>query len=334
MTVDPSHVLEVVEKAYDLDADEPSWLASTLGGLLPMLDHGMGAAAFYLDAFAPVRPRAWGHTVAGAVPVPLTEVRDRQVTLPADLERRAYMNGPLLLSREHLTREDWAQYEPLLDQFPGARDSVAVVALDAEGRGASFTALLPDVADFSRGARRQLVLLSAHLATAARLRRSLGAEEARFEPGGRLVHAAGRAEGRSAQEALREAVRFLDHSRSRRGRSDPEAALEGWQALVAGRWSLVDTFDHDGRRYWVAHENEPDAPDPRGLTRRERQVLTLRALGHGQKQIGYELGIKRSTAATHLQAARRKLDGLGDDMLAERFLELLETPPDEPEPAR
>ncbi|MEO0606292.1 MAG: hypothetical protein AAF211_32990, partial [Myxococcota bacterium] len=101
MTVDPSHVLEVVERAYDLDLDDPSWLDATLRGLLPMLDHGLGAAAFYLEAFAPDRPRAWGHTVAGNKPVPLREVRERQVSLPADLERRAYMNGPLLLCREH-----------------------------------------------------------------------------------------------------------------------------------------------------------------------------------------------------------------------------------------
>jgi len=76
---------------------------------------------------------------------------------------------------------------------------------------------------------------------------------------------------------------------------------------VARRWSLVDRFDSDGRRFLVARRNEPDVRDPRALSPRERQVAAFAALGHSNKLIAYTLGLSASTIATHLAAAMRKL---------------------------
>jgi len=44
-----------------------------------------------------------------------------------------------------------------------------------------------------------------------------------------------------------------------------------------------------------------------GLTLRERQVVGFASLGHSNKLIAYELGLKPSTIATHLSAAAKKL---------------------------
>jgi len=57
------------------------------------------------------------------------------------------------------------------------------------------------------------------------------------------------------------------------------AAMENWRGLVDGRWSLVDRFDSDGKRFVVAVKNDPEARDPRGLSRREQQVSELVGLG-------------------------------------------------------
>jgi DNA-binding CsgD family transcriptional regulator len=93
-------------------------------------------------------------------------------------------------------------------------------------------------------------------------------------------------------------------------RRGSRAGRELWRALVAARWSLVDHFDADGRRYYVAHRNDPGVADPRALTPRERHVVALAALGRADKLIAYELGLSRSAVAFYLGAARRKL-GVG-----------------------
>ena len=86
-------------------------------------------------------------------------------------------------------------------------------------------------------------------------------------------------------------------------------ALESWRALTGGRWSLVDQFDHDGKRYIVAYKNAPAAPTSAvaSLTEREAQVLGYLAQGHSNKLIGYELGLAPSTVAMHLGTAAGKL---------------------------
>lgn len=86
--------------------------------------------------------------------------------------------------------------------------------------------------------------------------------------------------------------------------------MEAWSALVSGRWSLIEHFESDGRRYLLARPNEICVVDPRALTERERTVAELASLGKSNELISYELGIASSTVANHLAAAARKL-GVG-----------------------
>src|SRR5205085_4095883 len=121
---------------------------------------------------------------------------------------------------------------------------------------------------------------SKHVAAGLRLRSALGElrAEAVLDPTGRAHDASG--EACSMRETLRDAVRARERARgSIRHRSGHEA-LELWRALVAGRWSLVDRFESDGRRYVVAMRNEPCSPDPRGLTAREQTIAEYLALGY------------------------------------------------------
>jgi DNA-binding CsgD family transcriptional regulator len=77
--------------------------------------------------------------------------------------------------------------------------------------------------------------------------------------------------------------------------------------------SLIDAIQPDrisgpyGKRFLLAHRNDPATPDLRGLSPRERQVLAYFAFGHSDKAIAYELGLAPSTIATHLAHARAKL---------------------------
>ncbi len=122
------------------------------------------------------------------------------------------------------------------------------------------------------------------------------------------------------------APRRAGRSRRRRGarprsaRDDPShGAREGaraletradaaplWPELVAGRWTLVDSFDHDGRRYVVAWRNPPDAPRTR-LSPRAQEVLSRTARGEPTKVIAAALGVGEPVVSTTLHAAMKAL---------------------------
>lgn len=120
---------------------------------------------------------------------------------------------------------------------------------------------------------------------------------ARAEPTG--GHAVGR-------DAIRDAVLAIERGRGgeRPGVHDRATV---WFALVGGRWSVVDHFERDGRRYFVAQQNEPAEVHVRALSAREHAIAHLVAVGSPNKFIAYSLGLAISTIATHLAAAKRKL---------------------------
>lgn len=123
----------------------------------------------------------------------------------------------------------------------------------------------------------------------------------------RVADAAGRARTKSAANAVRNAAVRVDRARGGLRKHDPQEALETWHGLSRGRWTLVDWFDTDSRRYVLAIPNPPDLEDPRALTERENQVVTYAILGDTHKLIGYRLGISRSTVTKALRTAMRKL---------------------------
>jgi DNA-binding NarL/FixJ family response regulator len=152
--------------------------------------------------------------------------------------------------------------------------------------------------------------IAAHLAAAVRLRREVGHTrpvEAVLSPSGRLEHAESPAQGADVRAALTDGAVRIDRARGSLRRRDPEEAVEIWRALVAGRWSLVDHFDHDGRRFLLARRNEPSGGTLAGLTAQEHEVLALAALGHTNKLIAYQLGLSPSAVAMRLSRVARTL---------------------------
>jgi DNA-binding CsgD family transcriptional regulator len=103
-------------------------------------------------------------------------------------------------------------------------------------------------------------------------------------------------------EILRGAV---EHAR-KRARSDAEA-LSLWQGLIDGRWSLVEQFESDGRRYYVAVRNSTDAAKIQALTRREAEVAAYVASGTTTKVTAFALGLDEVTVRGYLRTAMTKL---------------------------
>jgi DNA-binding CsgD family transcriptional regulator len=169
--------------------------------------------------------------------------------------------------------------------------------------------------------------IAAHLAAAYRIRRKLAGRdvdpprdgEAVLRPDGHIEHAEGLARDRDARDALRDATLQLDRCRSSRGRRDVSACIDARTALVSARWSLLDHFESDGRRYVVAACNEPEIPTAAELSAREAQVLSYAALGQHNKLIAYNLGLSASTVRVLLHRAAAKLGAKGRTGAVEIF---------------
>lgn len=173
-------------------------------------------------------------------------------------------------------------------------------------------------------------MVGAHVAAGHRLRRAMVAAEsstglprdaeAVIDPTRlQLTDAAGLAQNKEAANALREAAVQIDRARGKTRKSDPAAAIEMWKGLTEGRWSLVDWFDSDDRRFMLALPNAPRAIDPRGLSERESLVATYAIHGDSAKLIGYRLGISKATVSSVLKRVMRKLGVKTRPQLIERF---------------
>ncbi len=209
----------------------------------------------------------------------------------------------------------------MLEHF-GCKDMLGVMSIDPGGSVLGLTIPLPQVHLLSRRERGQWDRLAAHLAAGHRLqRRQLEAtrgpaaeadtsdlSDAILRVDGRMEHATASAKTAGAQASLRDAAIAMDRARSSLRCDDPDEALSIWRALVSGRWSLVDKFDSDGRRYLVAHRNDPRTRALTALTERERLVTGYLALGHSNKRIAYELGLSQSAVS---EVAQRSLAKLG-----------------------
>jgi DNA-binding CsgD family transcriptional regulator len=131
--------------------------------------------------------------------------------------------------------------------------------------------------------------------------------EAVLSSSGKIHDARGPARSQSSLDVLRRAAINHEKARGALRKRDPEEALSLWHGLVAGRWSLVDSFESDGRRFLVARENSPRLARRLALTPTELRVVQLVAVGHANKLVAYELGLSTCSVAMHLRRAMAKL---------------------------
>ncbi len=309
-------LLHVIEAAQALDGHADEWLQTLTQTIGELLDDGHGAYGHFVDASDPERLRLGRIFQYKGAAVHVRVLESTNAALPADIVERTYRAPVAICSAsERVGVKRWTALTSG-HAISSVRDFACVLALDARGIGCAVGAPLDHVKRFSPKAKRAWARVTAHVVAMQRLRARLAASagsaavrdgEAVLSPDARVEHAEGLAKEPSARALLREAAIARERARVGKRRRETDDALEMWQALVAGRWSIVDRFDHDGRRFLVAHENEPQAIGPRKLTVRERQVAMLAAMGHSNKLIAYELGLGAGSVAGYLRAAMRKL---------------------------
>jgi DNA-binding NarL/FixJ family response regulator len=77
---------------------------------------------------------------------------------------------------------------------------------------------------------------------------------------------------------------------------------------VNGHWSLIDHFDTDGKRFFVAIKNDPAHPDPRRLAQGERHVAEYIGMRYTTKEIAHILGISAGAVTNAASRIQMKLD--------------------------
>jgi DNA-binding CsgD family transcriptional regulator len=316
--------------------DDRAWLRGILEAARRELDEGFGVFGYVLDARDFAAVRASSPVLVGGPPgaAEVLAQIDEALRLAPEEQRALGILGPpetaeQLYARTHavvtassmLGRARFLSLPAVrrwLHPF-GIADLLAVKTVDVDRRGIVLAAALARTSTPSRSRAIAWSRIAAHLAAAVRLRRRASAPlgegvasplesaEAIFDADLSLAHVEGEAREAGALEALRHAAASIVRARGRLRREDPEGAVAIWPSLVEGKWTLLDFFDRDGKRFLVARRNEPCVEARLALTARERQVAAHAAIGHGVRLIAYELGLAPATVCEQLASAMEKL---------------------------
>jgi DNA-binding CsgD family transcriptional regulator len=249
--------------------------------------------------------------------LPPSYVRGTFGRYPCSLASQAGGKRERALTQRHMTTHGESEW----------RDVFVLNGRDPTDRGLWIGVPLERRLDLPADVLACWTMVAVHLAASLRLRErlagatlSLERAEAVIEPRGAIAHARGPATTKEARRALSESVRALEKLRTgsyKRSRARP---LDAWKGLVNARWTLVDQFESDGRRFLIAECNDVPSRDVSRLTDRERQVVAFASLGHTNKLIAYELGISQSTVAVFLHRAARRLRVATRGELIAKFL--------------
>lgn len=306
-------VLRVVEQAYDVEIATAPWLESIRRAAEGAFEDHVAVQAYTFDVSVQGAFRV-NHIASEPFWAELLQ-RAHTHAEPATI-RSIYLGGTVRNVRQILAgREDDPGYRECVRS--GIKEITLSLGMDPGGRGCALVFLQQEARRLTRGTRQALERISAHLASARRLRGSLDAgvssdqlihdADAVLSGDGVVLHAERDARDPEARRALRDAARRMDRARCQNQGTTPDEALGLWRALVDGRWSLIERFESDGRRILVARRNPHPTCKHRALNEQEEKVVALLALGHSMKLCAYELGRAESTTSEIARSALRKM---------------------------
>lgn len=319
-------ILDLVEAAYDAQNGPAHWRDRVLHAGVRLVPDARSGTWFEYDwHFIPeglAFDRCHHETVTGPDPARETWLAARQRIDPSILARLFGRNLAGTSSGATGARggdpasiPQWRE----LWKAPVA-DSLGIVTASPEGTGACLSVGLPSLRRLSKREVALLTRIAVHLGAGHRLATAATAShpdraDAVLSPRGKLLHAENEAKQRRG--ALDDGWRR--RTEARKSRDDADYAMTVWRGLIAGRWSLVDHFDTDGKRLVLAMRNAPSIEPMGALSEREKQVTALAAMGHRDKEIAYSLGLSSSAVAAALRRARAKLRASSRAALAAKW---------------
>jgi DNA-binding CsgD family transcriptional regulator len=306
-------LLSIIEAAYDLERSDAAWVDGLLAAAGPLLDGGMGIGGYFFDA-STTPMRTWAHSTRAGLDLQLLLLGC--ATFTDDYRRANWLTRRFGTLHQFPDAVDHVAAEAIF-AATGIRDVVAVNALDPTGLGFWIAAPQPKLRPLGPEDEDRWSRVVAHVSAAVRLRARLARvsavadptkhADAVLSPSGKIEDAQGDAATLAARNALREAARAIEKARGPVRKRDLDGALGEWRTLVRSRWTLVDHFESDGRRYVLAHTNIAAPAAPPELSAREREVLERAILGRENKLIAYELGLAASTVRVLMRRAAGKL---------------------------
>jgi DNA-binding CsgD family transcriptional regulator len=336
MRASTGHVLRIIESAYRVHVPDAEWLNDVADASRPLIDSGFGVCAFEFRHLAGGAPKIVQTRMMG---IPEEAVRLYPLvfrSMAPDAQARPFAQGPCTTTSQMMGMRG----RKFKDNTPipvehreglrrlGMHDSLWITAAEPSGWGCGLHAARSRIGWASQATSALWARVCAHLSAATRLRRlatpvdptTFGAE-AIFSSNAHVDHAEGPACNSEVLRGLRHAVLELEKLRAGSRMPDAYTALKSWKGLVAGRWSLLDRFDSDGRRYIIARANEPRPLGVEGLTLRERQIVGYAALGHDNKTIAYDLGIAHGTVRVLVARAASRFQVHSRKALIEAYIE-------------
>jgi DNA-binding CsgD family transcriptional regulator len=305
-------VIAPLEAAFQLDdADEATWLRRVTDAMVPWFDQGLGTHAWL------IRPEPLGGATLDSIisfdaPTHTVEgLQSMHAEAGPEDQAVAYPSSPGLHSLGTLFGPDRYFSSPVLRRWIHARKVVdaGAVHIALGDRRLIVGATLREIATFPRVVARFAARLGRRITNAYAFRKALEAKElpaAILTRDGKVVHASAGGTPKSARERLRGAVIAREKARGPLRRRDPTLAFDLFEGITAGRFTIADRFESDGRRYMVAYENSPELAALRALTGREAEILRRAVEGEPVKRIASDLDMSPSTAASYLAAIRKK----------------------------
>jgi DNA-binding CsgD family transcriptional regulator len=305
---------EFLKATYDVEVPVEVWLERPLPHLLRLC--GVDTDTWALAATYRITPEGSlafatvsGLGLTDSVLRAFADVADRS---PPEWVNNTYRRMPYALATEVALPNQQPVFDRLFREV-GSRDILIVNGVDPDGAGVLLSFGVPREARLSRRLPARVRQLAAHVRTAHRCRLRLKTEgastafdgaEAVFDDAG-APRFCSDAVGTRARDALRTAT--VEFSRMQvDGATDCLARTP----RVGVRWTLLDAFTADGKRFVVARENLAAVSGLALLSERERQVVAALSVGQSTKEVAYDLGISASTARVLLSRALAKL-GIG-----------------------
>jgi DNA-binding CsgD family transcriptional regulator len=312
--------VRVIESAYAPAADDEAWCRSLFDALRPAFVCPLGVG-FY--AFEP-------HLGTEVVATPLAVCEGLAAEFPGDIHTLVPPGDPALnlffrppslaITHTEMTVHLSKAAADFLAEFRRRHrfgDAVGLVGHPEPGVIVTLAVAVDRPTKLTRHERRLLAQLTLHLESAYRLRKRPEQIEGILASDGTILHWQGDASDRAVFPAL---VQRVESSRARAGRLAP-TAIDLWEALAAGRLSIVERVE-GSRRHYVLLENTPSGRLHRALTKREVEVVRMAARGLPVKLIAYGLGLSSPTVSNALRNAAAKL-GLASRLDLVRVASLL-----------
>lgn len=307
-------VIRPLDVAFSLDdLTEDAWFARVADALMPLFDQGRGKWA-WINRIHRSKPDVLDKILhIEASPREVAGVEGLHQEGTAEDYATAYPAGAVGLHTlgTFFGKERFFTY-PLLRRWiheAGIGD-VGGLHIRVGARKLVVGTFLSAPAVFPTVARRFAEALGRRISVAYQLREDLEGGHARvaavLTPDAQVVHAEGSGRQHAVRERLRTAVVGRERARSSLRLRAPDVAVDLFDGIVEGRYTVADRFDSDGRRYLVAYENPSEIAVLRALTQREREILRRVVDGEPLKRIAADLDLTQSAVSAYLAAARKK----------------------------